>query len=82
MSKKQKLITKFLNADKTYKWSELVALLTALGFNQIEGHGSRVKFDNGEPSQMINLHKPHPQKEIKAYVIRQVREKLQAYGLI
>lgn len=38
------------------------ALLSVLGFEQIEGHGSKVKFDNGNPDQMINLHKPHPQK--------------------
>ena len=63
MSKKQKLIAKLLDANKAYKWSDLVALLSVLGFELIEGSGSRVKFDNGDPSQMINLHKPHPQKE-------------------
>ncbi len=82
MSKKQKLIIKFLNANHAYTWSDLVALLCALGFEPIEGNGSRVKFDNGNPEQVINLHKSHPQKEIKVYAIRQVREKLQSYGLI
>lgn len=53
-----------------------------LGYRQIEGDGSRVKFDNGNPHAMINLHKPHPGNELKAYVKRQVIEHLKAGGSI
>jgi hypothetical protein len=79
MSKHQKLIEKLLTA-KTFKWSELVKLLKGLGFDQIEGDGSRVKFIKSE--QIINLHKPHPQSEMKAYAVRQVRESLTEWGEI
>lgn len=81
MSKKDKLIQKLLLA-KTFKFSELVTLLKMLGYTELQGDGSRVKFDNGEPEDLINLHKPHPGNEMKAYAVKQVKEKLQQGGLI
>ncbi|MCK5662596.1 MAG: type II toxin-antitoxin system HicA family toxin [Thiotrichaceae bacterium] len=81
MSKKEKLIQKLLLA-KTFKFSELVSLLKMLGYTEIQGDGSRVKFDNGKPEDLINLHKPHPGNEMKAYAVKQVKEKLQRGGLI
>ena len=81
MSKKQKLITKFLTAS-TFKWSELTTMLKLLGYREIQGDGSRIKFDNGDPAQLLNLHKPHPGNEMKAYAVRQVRDKLKNGGLI
>ena len=82
MSKQEKLLAKLLNRQATFSWPELVTLLVGLGYRQIEGDGSRVKFDNGNPQMMINLHKPHPGNELKAYVKRQVIEHLKAGGLI
>ena len=81
MSKKEKLIQKLLLA-RTFKFSELVTLLIMLGYTEIQGDGSRVKFDNGKPEDLINLHKPHPGNEMKAYAVKQVKEKLQRGGLI
>lgn len=82
MSKQEKLIAKLLNKQAGFTWPELASLLKGLGYTQIEGDGSRVKFDNGNPHAMINLHKPHPGNEIKAYVKRQVIKHLKAGGLI
>jgi hypothetical protein len=82
MSKQEKLIAKLLNKQAGLIWPELVSLLIGLGYRQIEGSGSRVKFDNGNPYAMINLHKPHPGNEVKAYVKRQVIDHLKAGGLI
>ncbi|WP_166363718.1 type II toxin-antitoxin system HicA family toxin [Pseudomonas akapageensis] len=82
MSRKGKLLAKLLNKQAGFTWSELVTLMSGLGYRQIEGDGSRVKFDNGNPQAMISLHKPHPGNELKAYVKRQVIEQLQAGGLI
>jgi hypothetical protein len=81
MSKKEKLIQKLLLA-RTFKFSELAALLKMLGYIELQGDGSRVKFDNGEPEKLINLHKPHPSNEMKAYAVKQVKDKLQRGGLI
>ncbi|MCU7904956.1 MAG: type II toxin-antitoxin system HicA family toxin [Candidatus Thiodiazotropha sp. (ex Epidulcina cf. delphinae)] len=55
-------------------------LLKALGFRQLEGAGSRVRFVKGD--LQIRLHKPHPQRELKAYAVRQVREVLESEGLL
>jgi len=81
MSKKEKLIQKLLLA-RTFKFSELISLLQMLGYTELQGNGSRVKFDNGNPEDLINLHKPHPGNEMKAYAVKQVKEKLQRGGLI
>ena len=60
--------------------TDLIAVLASLGFKQIEGAGSRVSFSNG--TVMIKLHKPHPQKEVKAYAVKQVKEVLKREGLL
>ena len=82
MSRQEKLLAKLLNRQASFSWPDLVTLLVGLGYRQIEGVGSRVKFDNGDPQAMINLHKPHPDNELKAYVKRQVIEHLKAGGSI
>jgi hypothetical protein len=79
MTKTDKLLTK-LKTAKILTWNELAGALKVLGYQLIEGDGSRVKFDNGVPSELINLHKPHPNKEIKSYALRQVRDKLTEWG--
>lgn len=53
-----------------------------LGYTEIQGDGSRVKFDNGKPEVLINLHKPHPSNEMKVHAVKEVKEKLQQGGLI
>ena len=78
MSRQEKLIAKLLNKNAGFSWPELVSLLKGFGYSQIEGEGSRVKFENGNALAMINLHRPHPENEIKAYVKRQVIEHLKA----
>ena len=80
MTKLDKLIDRFRSEPRDFEWSEMIRLLRGLGFDQIEGSGSRVCFTNGEIN--IRLHKPHPQKEVKAYAVRQVRELLEREGLI
>jgi hypothetical protein len=82
MSKNEKLLGKLLNERASFTWLELVTLLHWLGYRQLEGAGSRVKFDNGDPQALINLHKPHPGNELKAYVRRQIIEHLKTGGLI
>lgn len=80
MSKQDKLVAKFIASNGEFKWSDLVAMLKGMGFEQIEGAGSRVSFV--KESLIIKLHKPHPQKEVKAYAVRQVKEVLIAEGLL
>ncbi|MDY7534456.1 type II toxin-antitoxin system HicA family toxin [Pseudomonas sp. Bout1] len=82
MSKNEKLLAKLFNEQSAFTWSELVTLLRRLGYTQIEGAGSRVSFDKGDPSAMITLHKPHPGNELKHYIRRQVIEQLKSGELI
>lgn len=82
MSKNEKLLEKLLNERASFTWQELVTLLRRLGYRQLEGAGSRVKFDNGDPQALISLHKPHPGNELKTYIRRQVIGHLKAGGLI
>lgn len=82
MSKTEKLIAKLPNEHAAFTWRELETLLCKLGYQPLEGQGSRIKFHNGDPQAMINLHKPHPGNELKAYAKRQVIEQLRSGGLI
>nr|WP_297874465.1 type II toxin-antitoxin system HicA family toxin [uncultured Blautia sp.] len=43
--------------------------------------GSRIIFTNDKHGSIL-LHKPHPQKELKAYQIKQLIEILEQEGLI
>ncbi len=53
-------------------WMDIEALLVAKGCMSKEGAGSRVKFKLGD--EVLLIHRPHPQKEAKAYVVRATRE--------
>lgn len=78
MSKKDKLLAAFMEIPpkKNLTWNDLVALMSALDFEQLEGDGSRVKFYHKAKDVMINLHKPHPDNILKTYLIKQIQDKL------
>lgn len=57
----------------------------ALGFeesNKGKTSGSRVRFYRKDDDCVIFVHKPHPQKEMKEYAIKQIVEKLEESGEI
>ena len=56
---------------KDFKWTDLETIFKALGFEKIEGDGSRVKFFHEEKGVTANFHKPHPRPYLKAYAVRQ-----------
>jgi len=73
MSTKDKLIERFKKQPKDFTWDELVRLFGIFGFtvdNQGKTSRSRTVFvkDNDE----IEVHKPHPAKIIKGYVMKNV----------
>lgn len=82
MSKIEKLLFRFQSVKNDFTWNELSRLLESLGYTEIQGAGSRVKFDNGNPDQRINLHRPHPGNKIQVYVIRELRRKLKEWRMI
>ena len=60
-------------------WGDIEAALIAVGCTLKEGSGSRVRFKFG--TEILLIHRPHPQKEAKAYVVRATREFLAKIGI-
>ena len=76
MSKRDKLIKRFLAHPIDFTWDEMTALLTGFGYARIKTGktgGSRVRFDH-RTSDPIILHRPHPAATLKRYQIDQVEE--------
>jgi hypothetical protein len=81
MSRLEKLKNKFLRVTtpKDISWDELVRVLGSLGYEPIEGSGSRVKFVSQHRPDLpyINLHKRHPDSTLLPYQVRIVRRLLE-----
>ena len=84
MNKKEKLIQKLKVQSKSFSYEDAKVLLEYLDFlesNKGKTSGSRVIFES-ENHGCIMLHKPHPQKELKDYQIKQLIEYLEQEDLI
>ncbi len=84
MGQKEKLIQRLKTKPKDFTFDEAETLLGYLSYvrsNKGKTSGSRVMFIS-EEHEAILLHKPHPQKELKAYQIKQLIEILEQEGLI
>ncbi len=60
-------------------FSDIEALVAALGGDIREGAGSRVVFELRESRQYF--HRPHPSKEAKKYQIEELREWFKTLGV-
>lgn len=79
VSKKDKLIERFLSEPSDLHYDEVVRLLGYFGFSKKKTgktSGSRVRFIN-EQGVQIRLHKPHPSGIMKRYQITQIKETLE-----
>ena len=63
----------------TIAWSEVESLIKALDGKITHSQGSKVRIDLHGIS--LNIHSPHPQKEVKHYAVRLLREYLQKAGV-
>ncbi len=81
MSKQAKLLLKLNQSKNTFKWTELTSLLANLGYAKVEMAGSRVRFTHNS-HEMILLHKPHPENEIKGGALKAVKLHLKQQGLL
>lgn len=84
VSQKQKLIKHITENPQAVTFDEMKKLLGLLGFemsNKGKTSGSRVMFFD-EGGNSVVLHKPHPQKELKKYMVLQIIEKLKGMGYI
>ena len=84
MSQKDKLIEKLKKLPKDFTFEDAETLLNYLEYlrsNKGKTSGSRVMYyREGYPP--IFLHKPHPQKELKLYQVKQLLEMLEQENLI
>ena len=74
MNKKQRKTYEAIFATpikRNIVWNEVVSLVEAMGGNVVQGNGSRVRFSMNGIS--LNIHSPHPQKELKRYQVKDVR---------
>lgn len=84
MGQKDKLIQRLKSKPKDFTFDDAETLLGYLDFsrsNKGRTSGSRVMFTSEEHGSIL-LHKPHPQKELKSYQIKQLIEVLEQEGLI
>lgn len=84
MSKRDKLIERFLSIASDFTWDELIKVLASFGYNEInkgKTSGSRRRFVD-DKSNIILLHEPHPSNIVKKYALRQVIEHLKEKGKI
>jgi len=85
MSKSKKLLERLLSRPKDFTFKELETLLCSLGFtlsNSGLTSGSVVKFVNHTNRHIIRLHKPHPQPELKSYLVTYIIAELKKGGYL
>jgi hypothetical protein len=78
VSRKEKLIVRFLKLPADFHYDEMVKLLGYFGYTEKKSgktSGSRVRFENAE-GILILLHKPHPNGILKRYQLLQIKEHL------
>ena len=84
MGQKEKLIEQLKSRPRTFTFQDAEALLNYLEFtktNKGKTSGSRVMFVSEEHGSVL-LHRPHPQKELKSYQVKQLCDFLEQEGLI
>ena len=74
MSKSEKLIARLLSQPKDFNYSELKTILIFLGYEEVQGAGSRVCFQS--ETHKIKLHKPDPGNILKQYQIELIIKEL------
>ena len=83
MSKKKKLTSRLQTNPKDFTFEEAKTLLKLYGYtmsNSGKTSGSRVHFVRNK--KVFRMHKPHPNKELLAYQIKEIIEELKQEGLI
>ena len=84
MTKRDKLLERFLAQPKDFTYNELKTMLSGLGYEEYQlgkTSGSRVCFFNIELGTDFKIHKPHPGNLIKPYLMKFILEKLREQKL-
>ena len=84
MGRKDKLLARLQQRPKDFTWDELTSLLKTLGYIQKKTGktgGSRRRFVH-PTAPIITLHRPHPHRIVKLYVINDIIALLRKEGII
>jgi len=84
MGRKEKLLARLQERPKNFTWDELTSLLKILGYVQKKKGktgGSRRRFVHAT-APTITLHKPHPARIVKTYVLNDILELLKREEMI
>ncbi|MFK2900772.1 type II toxin-antitoxin system HicA family toxin [Dyella jejuensis] len=84
MSKHAKLIARIATTPppSDIKWDELKGALKSLGYELLNGGGSRRKFFHRGKNALIICHEPHSPNEVDKGCLVDVREHLKAHGFL
>lgn len=85
MGTKEKLIERFKKLPKDFTFDETMKLLSCFGYNiHYKGatSGSRIRFNNEQTGQYIDIHKPHPGSIMKEWMMKAIYQHLKSNGLI
>lgn len=85
LGQKDKLIERIKTIPKDFTFEEAEKLLGFFSYhicNKGKTSGSRIMFSSEKYKTKILLHKPHPQKELKEYQLKQLIEQLEREGLL
>ena len=84
LSKKEKLINRFISRPSDFEFTELITLLGYFDYTLTKGgktSGSRVSFEDGN-GDYLRVHKPHPRKILKLYQVDDIIASLKERGKI
>ena len=82
MTTKEKLVARLMRLPKDFTFDEAERLLTWFGYeksNKGKTSGSRILFFK-KGRIPVFLHRPHPEKELKEYAIKQLLKELTTNG--
>ena len=85
MSRRNKILRRFLTKPADFTFDEMNRLLKGFGYEEIrtgKTAGSRVAFISQTSGHIIRLHKPHPDNVLKKYQLDFLEEELRAKGIL
>lgn len=76
-SKQRKTLEQLFDSPvrNNIEWRDVERLIVGVGGEVLQGGGSRVRILVGK--QSLNIHTPHPRKELKPYQVRAIRQLLE-----
>ena len=72
MSQKEELVQKLLSKPKNFTIFELDSLMSKCGCqksNRGKSSGSAIAYVHRKTGRILKFHSPHPQKELKPYMV-------------